>query len=167
MKKKCIRKVWGLIDPIAHATYQASKLTTAEWNKQIIPVQSAIDRLISGDWDNYECWQPMFECLNRIESLVKLNRIKDTQDWIESAQDAMTLALDRNRLTGALAFKSEEMAILRCVVATYGDLLAEVTHKQLQDACQHTNANVDRILARKSKSKADKIYTDPEGATAP
>lgn len=157
MKKKCNRKVWVIVNPITHAAYQASKLTTAEWNKQIIPVQSAIDRLITGDWDNYECWQPMFESLNRIESLVKLNHIKDAQDWIHSAQDAMAAALDRNRLTGARAFKAEEMATLRSIVATYGDLLREVTHRQFQEACNHTNANIKRILAKKSHSPEDYV----------
>jgi hypothetical protein len=158
MKKKCNRVIRPLINTMAYSTYQASKLTTAEWNNQIIPVQSAIDRLISGDWDKYECWQPMFECLNRIESMVKLNHIKDAMDWIHSAQDAMAAALDRNRLTGARAFKADEMATLRSIVSTYGDLLREVTHRQFQEACAHTNANVDRILAKgKQRSKLDRV----------
>lgn len=157
MKKKCNRVIRPLINPILHAAYQASKLTMEEWNKQIIPVQAAIDRLITGDWDNYECWQPMFECLNRIESLVKLNRIPDAQDWVHEAQDAMAAALARNRTTGARAFKADEMATLRCVVSTYGDLLREVTHRQFQEACDHTNANIERILAKKSKSPDDYV----------
>ena len=69
----------------------------------------------------------------------------------------MAAALDRNRLTGARAFKADEMSTLRAVVSTYGDLLREATHRQFQEACDHTNANIKRILAKKSTSPQDYV----------
>ncbi len=148
-RKRTVRRVYDLIDPIAHAAYQASRLTEAEWNRQVIPVQVAVDQLSQGNWTN-EHWQSIFECLNRIESMVKLNRIK-AQEWIDDAQLAMVQALDRRELTGATAFKAHELATIREILTVYGDLLKEVSHLQFANACRHTTANMTRILSNKKK----------------
>lgn len=152
MRKHTKRRVWAKINPIEHAKYQASLLTVAEWNEQMTPVITALDRLSRGDWDKSECWQPMFECLNRIESMITLNRV-DAMPFIKQAQSAMVHALERQKQKGATSFKSEELATLREVVNVYGDLLKEVTHAQFQRATAHTTANVTRILANKGKMK--------------
>lgn len=149
MRKRTVRKVYDLINPITHAMYQASRLTTAEWNKQMVPVIAAVDLLTKGQWkpDN---WQPLFECLNRIESLTKLNNV-DASEFINDAQKAMVDALDRKQTIGATAFKASELEVVREVVNVYGDLLKEATHLQFSKACAHTNANVARILRNKKK----------------
>lgn len=148
-RKRTVRRVYALIDPLTHAAYQCSKLTTSEWNTQIIPVQVAVDQLSRGIW-TADTWQPLFECMNRIESLTKLNRVK-AQNWIDQAQEAMVQAMDRKQQTGATAFKAAELAMVREIVSVYGDLLEECTHAQFAAACRHTNANVSRILSNKAK----------------
>jgi len=152
-RKKCKRKVWAKVNPLELAQYQASLLTVPEWNEQMTPVITALDRLSRGDWDKHQCWQPMFECLNRIESLVTLYRI-DALDFIHKGQAAMVAALNRQKAQGAQSFKAEELATLRDVVGVYGDLLKEVTHAQLQRVTAHTNANVKRILSNKGRMKS-------------
>lgn len=153
MRKKCNRRVWAKVNPIEHAQYQASLLTVPEWNEQMKPVLTAVDRLSRGDWDKHECWGPMFECLNRIESLDKLYRL-DAMDFINEAQAAMVGALNRQRERGATAFNAAELATMRDVVKVYGDLLKEVTHAQLQRVTAHTTANVKRILSNKGRMKS-------------
>lgn len=148
-RKRTVRRVYALVDPIAHAAYQASLLSPAEWDTQMKPVIVAVDQLIKGIWTN-DTWQPLFECLNRIESLTKLNRVK-AGEWIEQAQTAMVDALDRRQATGAQAFRANELASIREVVNVYGDLLKEASHRQFAEACRHTNANVSRILRNKAK----------------
>jgi hypothetical protein len=148
MRKKTKRKVWPLIDPIVHASYQASKLTVPEWNRQMTPVISAVDALSRGLWDRHN-WQPVFECLNRIESITKLMHVED-HGLIDDAQQAYTSALLRREATGASAFKANELATLREVVEVYGNLLKEISHAQFQAACNHTNANISRILNQKA-----------------
>jgi hypothetical protein len=150
MRKKCNRRVWAKVNPIEHAKYQASLLTAKEWDEQMKPVIVALDRLSRGDWDKHECWGPMFECLNRIESVVKLYRI-DGMPFVTKAQAAMVGALKRWEQIGAQSFKAEELATLREVVSGYGDLLKEVTHAQLQRVTAHTTANVRRILSNKGR----------------
>ncbi len=149
MRKRTKRKEWALINPITHATYQASKLTIAELNAQRQPVIVALEQLMQGNWDKNESWQPMFECLNRIESLTKLNNV-DAKDYISKAQGVFVAALSRHEKTGARAFKADELATMREIVTVYSDLLQECSHRQLQEAAKHTNANVDRILKQKS-----------------
>ena len=50
-RKRTVRRKWDLIDPLTHAVYQASKLTIAEWNRQVAPVITAVELLRSGDWN--------------------------------------------------------------------------------------------------------------------
>ena len=147
-RKRTVRRVYDLINPITHAAYQASTLTKAEWVCQITPVQVAVDALSRGEWKN-DNWQPVFECLNRIESLTKLNHVK-AQEWIDSAQQAMVDALDRRAKSGVTAFKADELATIREIVTVYGDLLKEASHRQFAEACKHTNANMSQILHNKA-----------------
>jgi hypothetical protein len=147
-RKKTKRKVWPLIDPIEHAAYQASTLSVAEWNRQMTPIIAAVDLLRQGNWE-HENWSPLFECLNRIESITKLQRVSD-QGLIDDAQAAYTNALLRREKTGACALKAGELATLREVVEVYGSLLKEISHAQFQLACNHTNANMSRVLNQRN-----------------
>ncbi len=151
-RKRTVRRVYALVNPISHALYQSSKLTVAEWNKQVTPVQVAVDRLSRGDWDNEGSWQPMFECLNRIESLLKLGRVEG-QDFVEEAQAVMVAALERRHSSGIVALRAGELAMLREVCKVYGDLLKEASHAQFAAACAHTNANITRILNDKKNAR--------------
>jgi len=159
MRKHTKRKIWDLINPIPHAAYQASKLTKAEWVTQMVPVQTALDQLLQGNWNRMDCWQPMFECINRIESLTKLNRV-DASEFINKVLKTYVIALDRQDKTGAKAFKAEEIATMREVVQVYGGLLSECTHRQFQNACRHTNANTKRILSERSGKHTAHCYVE-------
>ena len=147
MKKRTNRRVWNLIDPISHAAYQAAKLTQSEWNAQILPVQIAIDALSRGEW-GHETWGPVLECLNRIESMLALAKAPD-HGFVSQAQTAMVAALDRQASSGVTALRASELATLREVLTTYGDLLKEISHGQFARACAHTNANMARLLREK------------------
>ena len=157
MRKRTQRKVWPLIDPITHAAYQASKLTVSEWNAQMLPVIKAVEALSKGQWER-DNWSPVFECLNRIESITKIMHIDDF-GLIGEAQKAYTTALLRRESTGASAFKASELATLREVGDVYGNLLGEISHAQFLKCCNHTNANVSRILnKRDAKAIADVLW---------
>ena len=148
MKKRTKRTHWALINPIEHAQFQASRLTTAEWNEQMAPVITATEQLAKGNWNPLEDWNPMFFALNRIESMLHIKRASDG-GFIAQAQQAFVTALDRQQQTGAKAFKADELATIREVARVYGDLLREITHRDFKAACAHTDANVMRIIRQR------------------
>lgn len=148
MKKQCKRKHWALINPIEHAQFQASLLTTAEWNEQMTPVIVAVEELSRGNWDPLEVWNKIFFALNRIESMVHIKHVAD-HGFINQAQQAFVTALDRQQATGARAFKADELATIRELVRIYGDLLKEISHRDFKAACAHTDANVQRIIRQR------------------
>jgi len=157
MRKRTNRKVWICapgVTPLEHAQYQASILTAAEWVEQVKPVQVAIESLCQGHWDAHKDWNPLFMALNRIESMLTLKRAADN-GLIGEAQSVFVAALDRQKATGATAFKAAEMAIIREVGAVYGDLLREITHRDFQAACKHTDANVQRIVRQRGPNVAE------------
>lgn len=146
-RKRTHRTVYALVpgmSPLEIATYNAAKLTPEEWNEQIVPVQVAIESLCRGDWAN-TTWQVIFDVLNRIESMLKLAKRPD-HGFLDQCKAVFVTALDRRESTGATAFRAQEMAMVKDIGQVYGDLLKEITHKQFQLACAHTNANVMRII---------------------
>lgn len=152
MRKHTNRTVYALVpgrSPLEIATYNAAKLTLEEWNEQIVPVQVAIEGLCRGEWSN-DNWQAVFDVLNRIESILKLAKRPD-HGFLDQSKDAFVSALDRRETVGATAFKADEMAMVKDVGQVYGDLLKEVTHRQFQLACAHTNANVMRVIKERRK----------------
>lgn len=148
-RKVTHRTHWAKINPIEHAMYQASKLSIEERNVQMVPVIAALGQLETGNWDPHEAWNPIFSCLNRIESISKLNHL-DAQEFIDRAQAAFVTALDRHKKTGACAFKADELATIREIVDLYGQLLGEISRKAFAQACNHTSANVARLLSQKN-----------------
>jgi hypothetical protein len=149
MKKQCKRKQWDTsVNTLHHAMFQASKLTTAEWNEQMTPVITATEQLAKGNWNPLVDWNPIFFALNRIESMLHIKRADD-HGFISRAQAAFVTALDRQQKTGARAFKADELATIREVAEVYGDLLREITHKDFKAACAHTDANVQRIIRQR------------------
>lgn len=163
-RKKCKRKVWSMgkgVTPMSHAAHMASKLRLEEINEQHKAVQIVINSLIAGDWDKYNCWSPLFECLARIESLGKLNRIKDYKDFIKSAETAIVQALNRNKATGATSFNAHEMLMIREIGAAYWTLLNECTHRQFIDACDRTDA-IKKDYANRMTSKTGGVLVNGE-----
>lgn len=154
-RKRCVRRVWRTdINTLELAKLKASLLNPEQWVEQVVPVQTAMDELSRGNWHN-DYWQPMFECLNRIEALLKLNRRPD-YGFVTEVQTVFVVCMKR-KTTGTTAFRASELLTLRDMVKLYGDLLKEATNKKFADACANTDANMTRILADK------KIKPDEQG----
>lgn len=156
MRKSTRRKHWALVNPITHAQHQASTLSTAEWNTQMTPVIAALESIQRGEWDARENWNPLFYCLNRIESILSIKKVPD-QGLIAECQATFVAALDRKNATGAQSLKAGELAKLREMVAVYGDLLREISRGDFQRACNHTDANVTRILSKKPSAQTLRV----------
>ena len=145
MRKSKPRKQWALVNPITHATFQASRLTVGEWNTQLTPVIAALEAIQRGEWAVRANWTPLFYCLNRIESILTLKKVDD-QGLIDECQAVFVDALERKEETGATALKAKELETLRWMVTVYGDLLREISHGDFSRACNHTDANMQRIV---------------------
>lgn len=149
MRKATRRTVWVPQNPITHAIWQASKLTTEEWNQQMVMVQVSFDALITGYWTKQTHWNVFFTMLCRIEAMLNLKHADD-HGLIQQSRDVFVAALDREANTGAKAFKHDELAVMREIVQVYGDLLKEVTHRDWKEAVRISEANnIERVVRRK------------------
>lgn len=155
MKKRTRRTHWALLNPLEHAQFQASKLSTAEWNEQLAPVITATEQLMQGNWHPHEVWNKLFYALNRIESMLKIKHRPD-HGLINSAQEVFISALDREKTTGARALKAQELAVIREVGQVYGNLLQEISRGDFKRACSHTDANVARIIRQRGPNTLTK-----------
>lgn len=153
-RKFCRRRVYTLakgLTPLAVAKYNACKLTEEEWNEQYLPVTVTVDELMRGEWDFSENWSPMLECLRRIKTMLALKKMPD-HGLVAEAEVAFATALNRQKATGARAFKADELRILREVAKVYGDLLREITHGEFAQACRKTKDHFTRLNRQKAKS---------------
>ena len=154
MRKQCKRTHWIAdpeFSPMQRAAHNAARLTDAEWVEQVLPVQVAVDQLCQGNWSMEHCWAPIFECMTRIESMLKLKRAAD-HGLIDDGQQVFVSTMDRMNATGSTAFRADEMKVIREIGQVYGGLLKEITHKEFRDAIAHSRANVKRIVNQKSKN---------------
>lgn len=153
-RKFCRRKVYTLangLTPFEVAMHNASKLTAAEWDEQYLPIAVTVEELMRGEWDFGENWSPMLECLRRIKTMLDLKKMPD-HGLVAEAEVAFATALNRQKATGARAFKADELRILREVANVYGDLLKEVTHGEFAQACRKTKDHFTRLNRQKAKS---------------
>lgn len=153
MKKRCVRRVWDTGVTAAQVITQNEKtLSPAQWNQQIIPVQAAVNGLLDGDWRGMSNWGPVIECINRIESLLKLARMPDN-GFVDEIRVVCVESMERFGSSGAKSFRHGELKLIRELVSVYGDLLKEVKTKQFNLAIAHEHANRARILAGVIKRK--------------
>lgn len=156
MRKKCIRHVWdtGVTAAQVIAKNEAP-LSAAQWNAQVIPVQTAVDGLLAGDWDGFTHWGPVIKCRGVIRSLLKLAKRQDF-GFIDQLDVMCAVSTERYRDTGSTALRYDERAILQDMVMVFGNLLKEATAKQLHLATQHDCADRARVLGGNRKQKAAK-----------
>lgn len=155
MKKQCIRRPWDTSITAAQVIKQnKAKLSVAQWNEQVIPVQATVNGLLAGDWAGFGNWGPVIECRGLIRSLLKLSKQPD-HGFIDELDTVCVEATTRFRATWSTAFRHDERTIVQDMVAVYGNLLKEVTAKQFNLACQHAYADRARVLGSNRKRKAN------------
>ena len=138
------------VNMMAHlvAMQGACKLTRTDAIRFSMQVQDAVT-LISQGQATKQHWQELFSVINIMEALVMMGKAKDEDKAIEQMQTAVIDILDRTKKTGSKALYPNELATLREIVATYADLLCEITQSELFAASQMSEERIIRALKGK------------------
>ena len=124
------------------------KLTRTDAIRFSMQVQDAVTLISQGQADKQH-WQKLFSAINIMEALVMMGKAKDDDKAIEQMQTAVIDILDRTKQTGSKALYPHELATLREIVATYADLLCEITHSELFAASEMSEERIIRALKGK------------------
>jgi hypothetical protein len=140
-RKKCRRKVWALIDPIAHAIAGAAITDTASLNKLRMAELSAIEAFAKGRATPHD-WRAIADMLNVSESLCSMGVGPEALETCLKAQEALGNVHARHSQGKPLLFTGPELQTVRDAYE-YADLQrASVSRSQLETAVKKT---ADRI----------------------
>lgn len=141
------------VNPLAHivAMQGAALLTRDDVIRCSLNVHSAVEAISQGRGTK-ELWQDIFMAINIMEEMVRMKKAEDN-GALDEMQNTVVAILDRQQQTGTKALRSDELATLRDVAATYADLLAGMTHAELFTAHERTRARIRRVLAGGSDAR--------------
>jgi hypothetical protein len=120
MKKKCRRKHWNLIDPIAHAIAGAAITDQQSLNKLRMLELSAIESMSKGQGTVID-WQSLVDMLNICEMMALQGIGPEALNACNVAQKALSDAANRYEAIQRMGFTGEGIKAIR-EVYDYHDL---------------------------------------------
>lgn len=96
-------------------------------------------------------WREVFDTLNMVEAFAGMPAVmRHARPFVQSTQEAIVSALDRQKATGAKALKADEAQHLRDLQGVWAELLAVVSMQQYYQAEQRVRRRIVQVL-RSSK----------------
>lgn len=111
-RKKCRRKVWALIDPIAHAIAGAAITDTASLDKLRMLELSAIEAFAKGH-ATPDDWRALADMLNICETMAGMGIGPEALEPCQKAQEALGHAHARHKAGKPLLFTGPELNAVR------------------------------------------------------
>lgn len=150
-RKKCRRKVWALIDPIAHAIAGAAITDTASLDKLRMLELSAIEAFAKGHATR-EDWRALADMLNICETMTGMGIGPEALEPCRQAQEALGHAHARHKAGKPLLFTGSELNAVRDSFGYHDLQRSSVSRSTYEQAIQKT---ANRI---KSAHPSLKVY---------
>lgn len=153
MKKRSKYRPRGVaLDAWKIAMQGAMCLSVPDQLRASIPVRSAVERAAKSQ-QTTDDWRDIFDCMNLIEAMAHIRVIKDgAREFVEVHQETIVGIMDRHRATGSNVLRPSEVEMLRELSATWAQILAVCTHRELFEAQERVVNKVRNALAQGSKS---------------
>lgn len=140
-RKRTHRKVYALVNPIAHAIAGAAITDTAALDQLRMRELTALDALVRGQGARDD-WKAMADMANVAETMARMGIGPEVLSVCERAGQALMRAHGRFKLRGSMALDGEGIQALR-ELAEYHDLQrTSVSRSQYEVAIRKT---ADRI----------------------
>ena len=140
-RKKCRRKVWALIDPIAHAIAGAAITDTASLDKLRMLELSAIEAFAKGR-ATPDDWRALADMLNVCETMARDGIGPEALEPCTQAQEALGHAHARHKAGKPLLFTGLELNAVRDAFAYHDLQRSSISRSQYEHAIKKTG---DRI----------------------
>lgn len=136
-RKKCRRKVWALIDPIAHAIAGAAITDTASLDKLRMLELSAIEAFAKGRATSDD-WRAIADLLNLCETLALDGIGPEALEPCTQAQEALGQAHARHKAGRPLLFTGPELQAVRDSFAFHDLQRTSISRSQYEQAIEKT-----------------------------
>lgn len=141
MKKKCNRKVWVLLDPLAHVLDGIKVTPTDLLNTLHVRELSALDAMVHGHGD-LQCWSDLVAVMNVCEHMALNGVGHEAMDACKKMQVEMLSAAKRFEKNGRMGLTAVGINAARDVIE-YHDLQRKSISRAEYD--RHIKATVNRI----------------------
>ncbi len=136
-RKKCRRKVWALIDPIAHAIAGAAITDTASLDKLRMLELSAIEAFAKGR-ATADDWRALADMLNVSETLCGMGIGPEALEPCRQAQEALGHAHAHHKAGRALLFTGPQLQAVRDSFAYHDLQRSSISRSQYEQAIAKT-----------------------------
>ena len=136
-RKKCRRKVWALIDPIAHAIAGAAITDTASLDKLRMLELSAIEAFAKGR-ATPDDWRALADMLNVCETMARDGIGPEALEPCTQAQEALGHAHARHKAGKPLLFTGLELNAVRDSFGYHDLQRSSISRSQYEQAIAKT-----------------------------
>lgn len=136
-RKKCRRKVWALIDPIAHAIAGAAITDTASLDKLRMLELSAIEAFAKGR-ATPDDWRALADMLNICETMARDGIGPEALEPCTQAQEALGHAHARHKAGKPLLFTGLELNAVRDSFGYHDLQRSSISRSQYEQAIAKT-----------------------------
>ena len=120
MRKRTKRKMWNLVDPIAHAIAGAGIITRNALDKLRLAEYAALDAMIRG-YGTVQDWKTLTDVLNLSETMARGGVGPEVLPYCATAQESLKKAALRYQSTMRMGLDGQGITALRNLIE-YADL---------------------------------------------
>lgn len=146
-RKRCVRKVYQLVNPIAHAMAGAAITDKASLDKLRLKELSCIESFRAGTADR-EDWKAIADVLNLCETMATEGIGREAMPSCEAAQAALERAHDRHKETGRYGIDGPGLEALRELFEWHDAQRSAIARSQYERIIALTAARMRGAIAR-------------------
>lgn len=140
-RKRCIRKVWAKVDPVAHAIAGARVTSREDMDQLQMREMNALDAIVKGA-GTLKHWQDLAALNNLTQTLAGQGVGYEAMEAAHRAETALIDAADRFQRTGRMGLNGEGIKAIRDVLEFHDLQRSSISRSQYERAIQLTIARV-------------------------
>jgi hypothetical protein len=146
-RKRCVRKVYALVNPLAYALQGAAITPGPLLDKLRLRELSAIESLRTGMGER-EDWTMLADMLNLCETMATEGIGREAMPSCEAAQQALERAYDRAKTTGRIGLDGPGLQALRELYEWHDAQRTSISRAQYERLIRLTWARIRSALGR-------------------
>jgi hypothetical protein len=140
-RKRCIRKVWALINPVEHAINGAGITSRADLDTLLSRELSSLDALATGRARMGE-WADMTNVNNLTQTLAGMGVGREAMPDAHKAEAGLIEAAERFQRTGLMGLSGSALQALRDVIEWHDLQRSSIPRSQYEAAIKLTAARI-------------------------
>lgn len=140
-RKRCIRKVWRLLNPIEHAISGARITTVEDRNKLLIRELASFDAFTRGQ-ATLRDWSDMVNVNNLAQTMAGMGVGPEVMPHCHTAEQALEEAAKRFQNIGRMGLSGPGLNALREVIEHHDLQRAIIPRSQYEEAIRLTGARI-------------------------